>query len=146
MLLFFFFKQKTAYEMRISDWSSDVCSSDLLPALGASGDVTRSRTPGSTIGIPEAGAITDTRYAIGVGVTGFELDFWVGVRTLSEAARWKYLATVKADRGFRLALFGDVASPYLVSGEADDRIGQMGRATAGPPVPHGHPVAGLLLE
>src|SRR3546814_14799461 len=28
----FFFKQKTAYEMRISDWSSDVCSSDLLPA------------------------------------------------------------------------------------------------------------------
>src|SRR3546814_11571762 len=29
--LFFFFKQKTAYEMRISDWSSDVCSSDLQP-------------------------------------------------------------------------------------------------------------------
>src|SRR3546814_12912302 len=28
--IFFFFKQKTAYEMRISDWSSDVCSSDLL--------------------------------------------------------------------------------------------------------------------
>src|SRR3546814_6770266 len=28
-LSFFFFKQKTAYEMRISDWSSDVCSSDL---------------------------------------------------------------------------------------------------------------------
>src|SRR3546814_5499995 len=28
-LVFFFFKQKTAYEMRISDWSSDVCSSDL---------------------------------------------------------------------------------------------------------------------
>src|SRR3546814_10151756 len=31
-VLFFFFKQKTAYEMRISDWSSDVCSSDLPPA------------------------------------------------------------------------------------------------------------------
>src|SRR3546814_5323626 len=29
VLSFFFFKQKTAYEMRISDWSSDVCSSDL---------------------------------------------------------------------------------------------------------------------
>src|SRR3546814_19655001 len=29
MSFFFFFKQKTAYEMRISDWSSDVCSSDL---------------------------------------------------------------------------------------------------------------------
>src|SRR3546814_6279025 len=30
---FFFFKQKTAYEMRISDWSSDVCSSDLHTSL-----------------------------------------------------------------------------------------------------------------
>src|SRR3546814_13749559 len=30
LIFFFFFKQKTAYEMRISDWSSDVCSSDLL--------------------------------------------------------------------------------------------------------------------
>src|SRR3546814_7725002 len=37
-LVVFFFKQKTAYEMRISDWSSDVCSSDLLatfPLLGS---------------------------------------------------------------------------------------------------------------
>src|SRR3546814_2648306 len=33
--VFLFFKQKTAYEMRISDWSSDVCSSDLLAARGA---------------------------------------------------------------------------------------------------------------
>src|SRR3546814_15859494 len=32
LMLFFFFKQKTAYEMRISDWSSDVCSSDLARA------------------------------------------------------------------------------------------------------------------
>src|SRR3546814_9828434 len=32
MCVFFFFKQKTAYEMRISDWSSDVCSSDLRRA------------------------------------------------------------------------------------------------------------------
>src|SRR3546814_14877233 len=32
--VFFFFKQKTAYEMRISDWSSDVCSSDLRLATG----------------------------------------------------------------------------------------------------------------
>src|SRR3546814_13500204 len=30
LVLFFFFKQKTAYEMRISDWSSDVCSSDVF--------------------------------------------------------------------------------------------------------------------
>src|SRR3546814_2833550 len=35
MLLFIFFKQKTAYEMRISDWSSDVCSSDLRRSEGS---------------------------------------------------------------------------------------------------------------
>src|SRR3546814_10375399 len=35
--VFFFFKQKTAYEMRISDWSSDVCSSDLVELKSFSG-------------------------------------------------------------------------------------------------------------
>src|SRR3546814_10841082 len=41
--VFFFFKQKTAYEMRISDWSSDVCSSDLETAttLGAAWHLNR---------------------------------------------------------------------------------------------------------
>src|SRR3546814_6200646 len=33
LCVFFFFKQKTAYEMRISDWSSDVCSSDLIAQI-----------------------------------------------------------------------------------------------------------------
>src|SRR3546814_3923060 len=45
--LFFFFKQKTAYEMRISDWSSDVCSSDLTSPAGdamARSDRTRDRS------------------------------------------------------------------------------------------------------
>src|SRR3546814_6771838 len=40
--IFFFFKQKTAYEMRISDWSSDVCSSDLCGIFGrGDGDLDR---------------------------------------------------------------------------------------------------------
>src|SRR3546814_2122832 len=62
-LFFFFFKQKTAYEMRISDWSSDVCSSDLLendpdvPALiGASAALTIS-------GLPFLGPIGGARVA-----------------------------------------------------------------------------------
>src|SRR3546814_8069831 len=43
---FFFFKQKTAYEMRISDWSSDVCSSDLVGQLQvAAGRVTINDQP-----------------------------------------------------------------------------------------------------
>src|SRR3546814_3126205 len=50
MLCFFFFKQKTAYEMRISDWSSDVCSSDLLIGRenGSLGNVLTNST-GTTI-------------------------------------------------------------------------------------------------
>src|SRR3546814_8447717 len=39
----FFFKQKTAYEMRISDWSSDVCSSDLAVAADAERDDPRQK-------------------------------------------------------------------------------------------------------
>src|SRR3546814_20812373 len=46
-LVFFFFKQKTAYEMRISDWSSDVCSSDLLSRDEGSLAPTRDRKEGS---------------------------------------------------------------------------------------------------
>src|SRR3546814_5239228 len=38
-MFFFFFKQKTAYEMRISDWSSDVCSSDLRPVIFRTVDI-----------------------------------------------------------------------------------------------------------
>src|SRR3546814_7508489 len=37
LFVFFFFKQKTAYDMRISDWSSDVCSSDLESRHGGNG-------------------------------------------------------------------------------------------------------------
>src|SRR3546814_20787837 len=40
-LYVFFCKQKTAYEMRISDWSSDVCSSDLLSAVSAATTLSR---------------------------------------------------------------------------------------------------------
>src|SRR3546814_8278418 len=46
------FKQKTAYEMRISDWSSDVCSSDLSPAIGEYSpdvDPTMSRTAAALV-------------------------------------------------------------------------------------------------
>src|SRR3546814_14012177 len=62
MLLFFFFKQKTAYEMRISDWSSDVCSSDLVdPEQCAS----RDRFIGQA-GTGDDSASTEARQGCGV--------------------------------------------------------------------------------
>src|SRR3546814_18110057 len=48
----FFFKQKTAYEMRISDWSSDVCSTDLLFAQQAIGVIGGVFTPFHPLGAP----------------------------------------------------------------------------------------------
>src|SRR3546814_948049 len=60
-LVFFFFKQKTAYEMRISDWSSDVCSSDLalglaLTAFGGP-QAHAANNDGSVAGHTQAGAV-----------------------------------------------------------------------------------------
>src|SRR3546814_1254752 len=57
-MLCFFFKQKTAYEMRISDWSSDVCSSDLFSDFFA----------------PKLPAAKKTRNA-GNGATSFHQDY-----------------------------------------------------------------------
>src|SRR3546814_9756049 len=61
---FFFFKQKTAYEMRISDWSADVCSSDLLRAQ-AKGPLFRTIARGtkrlSDTPLPQANAFAMVR-------------------------------------------------------------------------------------
>src|SRR3546814_1038638 len=64
MFCFFFFKQKTAYEMRISDWSSDVCSSDLIgqirfvPFADVGGDLRR-----AALDLEPAGKDAGTRAA-----------------------------------------------------------------------------------
>src|SRR3546814_6069590 len=68
MYEFFFFKQKTAYEMRISDWSSDVCSSDLLELY-----VLRFEKEKMTLRVP-------TNKAEGVGMRKLSSD-----KTLKEA-------------------------------------------------------------
>src|SRR3546814_18060430 len=65
--IFFFFKQKTAYEMRISDWSSDVCSSDLADgesrggrhtdrSIGCGGDRAEAVRRAGGAGAPVAGS------------------------------------------------------------------------------------------
>src|SRR3546814_8432942 len=62
---FFFFKQKTAYEMRISDWSSDVCSSDLSRVLRRWQRIFR-----HFVWDPAAIAAADTRAGMGAAATG----------------------------------------------------------------------------
>src|SRR3546814_2081761 len=53
----FFFKQKTAYEMRISDWSSDVCSSDLVRGSVPRGQRVARRVGGVGGGLPVGGLV-----------------------------------------------------------------------------------------
>src|SRR3546814_2472462 len=52
LYVFFFFKQKTAYEMRISDWSSDVCSSDLPHHVEHQRLFSSSATTYTPLGVP----------------------------------------------------------------------------------------------
>src|SRR3546814_7468494 len=51
-MFIFFFKQKTAYEMRISDWSSDVCSSDLSTAIDRVSMPTMTSAMSSILSLP----------------------------------------------------------------------------------------------
>src|SRR3546814_9379817 len=69
MLVIFFFKQKTAYELRISDWSSDVCSSDLIhaPALREAG----ARVANATLAIRNAAVWGDAGTACASDSTKF---------------------------------------------------------------------------
>src|SRR3546814_9102206 len=60
-LLFLFVKYKTAYEMRISDWSSDVCSSDLIKAR---------QHPDMVLGEGDARFVQRLRFETGIDVAG----------------------------------------------------------------------------
>src|SRR3546814_5577498 len=72
---FFFFKQKTAYEMRISDWSSDVCSSDLVRVCGRWG-----LSPQDLHAVPEHQAtVAYTRFVLDCGAAGDLLDLHVAL-------------------------------------------------------------------
>lgn len=105
-----------------------------LPELGLQASGTRTRTPLNSLGFGDAlggggggaaespDAIEVTQLNVGVAVTSFELDFWGRVRNLSEAARARYLATIEAERSFRLSLVSQVAATYLSIRAGEERI------------------------
>jgi len=91
---------------------------DELPTVGAG--VTAQRQPGAT-------GLVNT-YAVGVQVTGYELDFFGRVRSLSQAALAQYLATDEARKTAQIALIAGVATTY-VGILADDELLRVTRET-----------------
>jgi multidrug efflux system outer membrane protein len=92
---------------------------DLYPGIDASGSVIRNRSAASDAGGQSA---TRTRYAAGLVVPAFELDFWGRVRNLNSAARSTYLASIEGERAARLALIRSIAAAYYLAREADERV------------------------
>src|SRR3546814_6071339 len=91
MWLCLFFKQKTAYEMRISDWSSDVCSSDLT-GLAESDDLLNWRKRGIALGRDLSSPIT--RYNVAMSSILREPDLHAKGRPIKVDGR--YLASWNA--------------------------------------------------
>src|SRR3546814_21056332 len=130
-MFFFFFKQKTAYELRISDWSSDVCSSDLCrrPAGG----------PGELRHVPQAGGGETEPEAAAEGKTGADAqakgDAWPGGKILSPLRHPRLARPALLPRP-RLPLagqkgmgFGGAAEPPPAGGAEERRGGKEGSRT-----------------
>ena len=103
-----------------------------LPTVVADGSGVRTRQPVSSVdadGQPITDSVTTNRFQVGVGVTGFELDFWGRIANLSEAARAQYLSTIWAQRAFYLSLVADVATTYFEIIETEQQI-RLAEATA----------------
>src|SRR3546814_8784628 len=120
----FFFKQKTAYEMRISDWSSDVCSSDLDKWSGALAGVQVSSVAVGGSAAPNSPSLTATWGKgrtlwfsfIGTAdddaaVTAYPADYEGGVNTLSGASINDGGAVASARRAQEVATENPGAAP-----------------------------------
>ncbi|WP_042325547.1 efflux transporter outer membrane subunit [Paraburkholderia ginsengisoli] len=96
-----------------------------FPQVNVNAGATRTKAPLASID-PEFGnsdtSIQFNQYNVQAAVTTFELDFWGRVRNLSEAARLRYLATVDAQRAFRLSLIGNVAAIYYAIRSGEEGI------------------------
>lgn len=95
-----------------------------LPQLDAQGSVVRTHAPldSLTQSAVSDGSATYNQYKADIAVSAFELDFWGRIRNLGEAARRQYLATVEAQRAFRLSLIGDVAATYYAIRAGEEGI------------------------
>lgn len=98
---------------------------DELPTVGAGASASRQRVPADLS--PTGRSTISDRYQVDIGVTGFELDFFGRVRSLSEAALAEYLATEEAARAARIGLVAQVAGGWLAERAAAEQIALLER-------------------
>jgi multidrug efflux system outer membrane protein len=91
-----------------------------LPTLSGQADVTARHVPGD---LSLAGRATSTQaWSVGAAVTGFELDLWGRVRSLSAAALEQLFGTDEARRSAQLSLVAQVANQYLATRALDAQV------------------------
>jgi NodT family efflux transporter outer membrane factor (OMF) lipoprotein len=84
-----------------------------LPGIEASGLATRQRTAANAQGASSQSTAVTEQIGVGVGLSAYEIDLFGRVRSLSEAAFARYLATYEGRRAAQIALVGAVADAYL---------------------------------
>src|SRR3546814_9383235 len=121
-LCFFFFKQKTAYEMRISDWSSDVCSSDLLMmgAGAAAVAIAWALAPWGVALLFERGAFTaDNTQAVAQVLRWglLQLPFYFGVlilvQLLASQNRYRVMALIAVANFLLKVVLNAILAPQM---------------------------------
>src|SRR3546814_8583659 len=119
--VFFFFKQKTAYEMRISDWSSDVCPADLLHARVGEGVGLHFLARHAPVGIE----VEQQRLARGLRGGQLAVEVFAGLDRAERELRLRLPTAEAGQRLHRVAASGQRAEQF---GRADYRQQQPGEA------------------
>ena len=96
----------------------DIQWADRLPTVDIEGSSTRTRTLSN--GAP--GMVTGGTHQVGVGISAFELDFFGRVKSLTDAALARYLATEEAQRSAYISLVSEVAKTYLTERAQAEQI------------------------
>lgn len=106
----------------------DVQKSELLPDINATADLTRSKSGSSgNSGSSAIGARSNA--ALQIGVAGYELDLFGRLRSLNDAARSRYLASISAAQSVKQVLIADIADAWVAYG-ADASLLALAQQTA----------------
>ncbi|MDS0790843.1 efflux transporter outer membrane subunit [Burkholderia pseudomultivorans] len=92
-----------------------------LPSIGAGASFTRQRTPANVDMNPPVPESMQTQYGVNVGISAFEIDLFGRVKSLSDAAFARYLATDHGRRAVQIALVGSVANAYFAERLAQEQ-------------------------